>query len=1238
MPAMRSLFRAALFAAVAASAARAQTVVNIHDIMTNLPNSPYLGQNVKVTGVVVGVVNQNANPTLYTPPGFFIANTNASWDTKNATAEGMQVETIIGIPCAANVGDLVTVTGTVVGSNILGTTGPGINGAQTPGTLLTCNALSTNGTSSVSNTVTLPTTASSFGQLLPDTGAPAGNNVLYAISPTSGFPDPANPGMVASSGQFWAVLKAPTNGGHLFKSAGLAADNYYPQSPPAPAQGSTPGIPTWTANPQRLFVDTATLGGQPIDVGAGQVLTCTPGAGLTVGATAGIGIVDYSLGYSRLLLFKTTTCVVSGSIAPSITAPAQSDHFHVGTLNLANFQNQSSSINPALYSRRVAKAAIAIVNILGQPDILSVQEVQDLATLQAIGDAASALTTGVNYQAYLSPTTDDATNLSLGFLVNTNTVAVNKAYVVNAADTFTRFDGTTEPLFERPPFVLETGLLRNGQNYQVEVVDLEMTTRVGIDDPTNGINLWQRRGAQAQALAVFANAEQLRGQNMLLAGEYNAYSFSDGFVDPIDIIANTAPPASGTVAQYEPGVQGMTPMYNFVKSITVSNSTYNVIEQGNARSIEHILCSQTQNSSAAGSIYSYISTVVQPHWTTDYPAIDANDPTIAAGLTDRDGFVGAFLIPPVPTTAGLTPTAANFGSVYRTQSATQTFTFTNTSTFPSTVTVQNLAFSGANAGDFSQTSNCTSLNQGASCTINVTFAPSASGARSATLTVTSDAQAEGILTATLTGTGVDTTAGLAPLTEDFGSIDVTGTTAAQTFTFTNTTAGLPGPPAESVLSATATGDFAVSANTCGTVAAGASCAVSVVFTPTLVGMRSGTLTVTNSSTANPTLTASLTGTGLDTTATLLPLTATFPGTLTGTTSAPLTFTWTNTSTVPLTIKSTTTTGDFAVSSTTCNGSIAAGASCTVAVTFTPSTSGMRAGSVSVASSSTLDPVLTATLNGTGTSDLELSSTQVNFGNVDLGFPSKWQTVLLTNHSPTVVALSSFASSAEYTFTTTCGATLSSQQTCAIVLTFTPTALGAQAGTFQLATDDASARTITVGLTGNGVDFSLSLAPNSSNIVAGLTAMFSATLTPLGGFSGFTNTFCTLPQVSGSVCTAEQMSMLSGSSKAVLMSISTTSPYTIIGYEPAGVAHDFWMALMALLSVGGLGFSRRRRGLRWLCVAVLLAACGMSGLGCSGKYPAKNANPTLPGTYVYTITLTDGQLVHTANYTLTVRND
>jgi minor extracellular serine protease Vpr len=93
---------------------------------------------------------------------------------------------------------------------------------------------------------------------------------------------------------------------------------------------------------------------------------------------------------------------------------------------------------------------------------------------------------------------------------------------------------------------------------------------------------------------------------------------------------------------------------------------------------------------------------------------------------------------------------------------------------------------------------------------------------------------------------------------------------------------------------------------------------------------------------------------------------TFPSTKVGTTSAAQTVTFSNTGTATdaLGITNIATSGDFHVSSNTCGNSLAAGASCTIGVTFHPKAIGNRAGTLTIKDFNTNSPH-TVALSGTG---------------------------------------------------------------------------------------------------------------------------------------------------------------------------------------------------------------------------------------------------------------------------------
>src|SRR5205823_5894006 len=126
------------------------------------------------------------------------------------------------------------------------------------------------------------------------------------------------------------------------------------------------------------------------------------------------------------------------------------------------------------------------------------------------------------------------------------------------------------------------------------------------------------------------------------------------------------------------------------------------------------------------------------------------------------------------TVLGSLSTSLSFsGRIVGTTSAAQPVMLTSSGNGP--LNISSIAITGTNNGDFAQTNNCgTSLAANSSCTINVTFTPSASGTRTATLAVTDNAS-NSPQTASLTGTGA-TAGGSGPaVVQVQNNIDTSGT-------------------------------------------------------------------------------------------------------------------------------------------------------------------------------------------------------------------------------------------------------------------------------------------------------------------------------------------------------------------------------------------------------------------------------------------------------------------------------
>ena len=288
------------------------------------------------------------------------------------------------------------------------------------------------------------------------------------------------------------------------------------------------------------------------------------------------------------------------------------------------------------------------------------------------------------------------------------------------------------------------------------------------------------------------------------------------------------------------------------------------------------------------------------------------------------------------STTGLTFSGQDLGTI----SSAQGVTLSNTGAAALTIA------SIVAGGDFTQTNNCgSSVAAGGNCTINVTFMPTATGTRSGSLTITdnNNGLTGSTQSVTLRGTGLGPAATLSPSSLTFAGLTVGSTSSAQGVTLNNT-----GGAALAIASIVASGDFAQTNNCGSSVAAGTSCTINVTFTPTAAGTRSGSLTITDNSIGltGSTQTVTVSGTGLGPEASLSPATLTFAALMVGSTSSAQGITLNNTGSVALAIASIVASGDFAQTNN-CGSSVAAGASCTINVTFTPTQGGNRSGAITM---------------------------------------------------------------------------------------------------------------------------------------------------------------------------------------------------------------------------------------------------------------------------------------------------
>ena len=362
-------------------------------------------------------------------------------------------------------------------------------------------------------------------------------------------------------------------------------------------------------------------------------------------------------------------------------------------------------------------------------------------------------------------------------------------------------------------------------------------------------------------------------------------------------------------------------------------------------------------------------------------------------------------------------------------------------------------------GDFTQSNNCPPvLAPGASCLITITFNPSTLGERDGYIIVADDS-ADSPQRIQVLGVATMALAHLGPDRLTF-SQNVGASSAPQTVTLANR-----GDGPLSIAAIAATGDFKASPHCPALLLPGLSCPISVTFTPTAAGARSGSLVVTDDGNAAPGSndTVRLTGVAYQPVATLS-ASILSPGANLGGSAVPQVVTVTNTGNGALTIRAIgiggAAAGDYSQSNN-CLRAIAPGASCSITVNFTPHGYGVRAAALTLSDDGP-GGTQSVSLRGTGTAARALvSSGFLNFGGSGVGSPTLPQNVVLFNAGNGLLSISSLkVSGDDFIMSTSCGSTLAAGASCTIRVTFLPHATGARAGTVTVI-DNAGVQRITL---------------------------------------------------------------------------------------------------------------------------------------------------------------------------------
>lgn len=203
--------------------------------------------------------------------------------------------------------------------------------------------------------------------------------------------------------------------------------------------------------------------------------------------------------------------------------------------------------------------------------------------------------------------------------------------------------------------------------------------------------------------------------------------------------------------------------------------------------------------------------------------------------------------------AALFPETASFGNVVE-KMPSATLVVEIVSNGSTALDVNAIGFSGAAASDFSETNTCNLsavLQPGKSCSVSVTFTPSAPGLRQAMLTVTDNAPGSP-QTTLLTGMGLVPASGATfmPGSLSFPTITEGTISAVQSIILTSS-GNVPLNISSIAVGGANANDFSASPSGCSQLSVNSACTINVTFTPLAVGGRAAIILVNDDAPGSP---------------------------------------------------------------------------------------------------------------------------------------------------------------------------------------------------------------------------------------------------------------------------------------------------------------------------------------------------------------------------------------------------
>jgi hypothetical protein len=411
------------------------------------------------------------------------------------------------------------------------------------------------------------------------------------------------------------AVSSPTN---QFAEASVVAAQQRAFREPGILFPGLSGLPVWDGNPEIFEIDTDFFAASP-------GLRLAGGATVTAEGPLAFSFGDYQIWPTSLEFTGEPQVVpVRARSAGELTVGSQN---FLRLFDLVDDPDTDDPVpTPQQYADRLTKFSLHVRLALGGPDILAVQEAENLGVLQDVADEIHADDPNLNYTAYLIEG-NDIGGIDVGFLVR-DTVRVDSIEQFGKDDLFEFPGNPLAPLNDRPPLVLRGAYEGNGAPFPIVVIDVHQRSLSGIDG-SDGARVRAKRFEQALRLSQYIDGLQDAepGIRLVVIGDFNAFEFTDGYVDVMGQVTGNPDPAGALL----PATDEI--------NLDLTNQTFNMPElerysfvfDGTAQSLDHAITAQALDP--------FVRAAQHSRGNADSPFAFDVDVTTSLRSSDHDGTV-----------------------------------------------------------------------------------------------------------------------------------------------------------------------------------------------------------------------------------------------------------------------------------------------------------------------------------------------------------------------------------------------------------------------------------------------------------------------------------------------------------------------------------------------------------------------------------------------------------------------